>query len=362
MLSHDEVVRLNQELAGTKVLSVYLDAVERNPAARRAWRVRLDRMLKTLGEGLKDAPGEERAAAGAAAALLLRELERYDGLLPGRGWVGFATPDRLRHAAPSPVPMPDLVRWEDGAHVVPYLRAMKQSRPVTAVLADRRHARIFRYLFGELHEEAEFRSDAEAAVGSFAGSSKRASTHSGMRGESRGDAAKRSEQASAQRMLREVRDALAEPASEGHLLVVAGAPETTAALLRVLPERAVERTIEVAGVTADATPAELKEAVESAASALSTRLQRTLVEQVIDVTRSAGRACLGRDHTERALQAGAVETLILSRAFALAEPDVAERLVDHAFEQGAAVEEISEMAAKELDREGGIGARLRFAA
>jgi hypothetical protein len=362
MQSHDEVVQLNQELAGTKVLSVYLNAEETDPAVRRAWRVRLNAMLKALDDGLKDAPEEERTSARAAAALLRRELERYGGLLPERGWVGFATPDRLWHAAPSPAPMPDFIRWEDGAHVAPYLRAMKQSRPVTAVLTNRRHARIVRYMHGELREEGEFWSDAATADGSSAGSSKRASTHSGVRGESRGDAAKRSEQVAAQRMLREVQDALSEPTSEGHLLVVAGAPETTAALLHALPERARERTIEVSGVHADATPAELKDVIESAASALSVRLQQALVEQVIDITRSAGRACLGREHTERALQAGAVETLILSRSFARAEPDLAERLVDHAFAQGAAVEEISEVAAKDLDREGGIGARLRFAA
>jgi hypothetical protein len=362
MPSHDEVVRLNQELAGTKVLSVYVNAEETNPAARRAWRVRLDRTLKALDERLKDAPAEERTAARAAAALLLAELERFGGLLPERGWVGFATPDRLWYAAPSPAPMPDLVRWEDGAHVSPYLRALKQSRPVTAVLADRRRARIFRYLHGELREEAEFRSEADTAVGPSAGSSKRASTHSGVRGESRGDAARRSEQVSSQRLLREVRDALSEPASEGHLLVIAGAPETTAALLRALPERAGERTIEAHGVPADASAAELKEAVESAASALSIRLQQALVDQVIDAARSGGRGCLGREHTERALQAGAVETLILSRAFARAEPGAAEHLVDQAFDQGAAVEEISEATAKELDREGGIGARLRFEA
>jgi hypothetical protein len=362
MLSHDEVVRLNQELAGTKVLSVYLNAEETDPAARRAWRVRLNSMLKALEEGMKDGPEAEQIAARAAVGLVREEVERHTGQLPGRAWVGFATADRLWYIDSLPTPMPDLARWEDGAHVAPYLRAMKQARPVTAVVADRRHARIYRYANGELREEAEFWSDTATADSTSGGSSKRSGTHSGVRGESRGDAAKRVEQASAQRMVREVLEALSEPARDGHLLVLAGNSETTTALLRALPERARERAMEASGTLADATPAELKDAVETAASALSVRLQHALVEQVIDATRSAGRACLGREHTERALQAGAVETLILSRAFARAEPGVAERIVDHAFEQGAVVEEISEAAAAELDREGGIGARLRFAA
>jgi hypothetical protein len=180
MLSHDEVVRLNQELAGTKILSVYLNAEETDPAVRRGWRVRLNPMLKALDDGLKGAPEAERTSARAAAALLLRELDGYDGLLPGRGWAGLATPDRLWHAAPLPAPMPDLARWEDGAHVAPYLRAMKQSRPVAVVLADSRHARVFRYTHGEVREEGVFWSDAASVDGSSAGSSKRASTHSGV--------------------------------------------------------------------------------------------------------------------------------------------------------------------------------------
>lgn len=362
MPNQDEVLRLNQELAGKKVLSVYVSAEERDPAARRVWRVRVNGMLKGLEEELKDADDAELTPARAAMALVREELERHTGQLPGRGWVGFATPDRLWYAGSLPVPMPDLARWEDGAHVAPYLRAMKQSRPVTAVLADRRRARIYRYAHGELREERELWSDAALADVSASGSSKRASTHTGVRGEARGDAAKRVEQTAAQRLIREVQDALSEPSSDGHLLVLAGSSEMTAGILAGLPERARERTMELSGVQADATPAELKEAVEEAASSLSLRLQRALVEQVIDTTRSAGRACLGAEQTERALQAGAVETLILSRSFARSRPEVAERLVDEAFEQSAVVEEISEEAAGELDREGGIGARLRFTA
>lgn len=362
MPSRDVVVQLNRELAGTKVLSVYLNAEETDPAERRAWRIRLNGLLKGLADGLVGAPEEERRAARAAAALLGQELARYDGLLPGRGWVGFATPERLWHAEPTPVPMLDQVRWEDGAHVAPYLRALKQSRPVTAVVADRRHARIFRYLHGELREEGVLWSDAAPADGPAAGGSKRASTHSGARGETRGDAARRSEEVATQRLFREVSDAVSASVRDGHLLVVAGNPENVAALLRAVPERARERTIDLPGVPTDATHAELKEAIEAAASALSIRLQRGLVGEVLEATRSAGRACVGREHTERALQAGAVDTLVLSRTFARAEPDAAERLVDRALEQGAAVEEISEVAAGELDREGGVGARLRFGA
>lgn len=362
MLTHEEAVRLNQTLAGTKVLSVYLRTGETDPAERRAWRIRLNGMLKALEEGLAEAPEAERRAARASIERIERELEGFGGRLPERGWAGFATADAVHHAGPTPAPVPDLVRWEAGAHVAPYVRVLKQSRPVSAVVADQRRARLLTYRHGELREDEVLWSDYALAEGVPDGASKRASTHSGMRGEARSDAARRGVEDSARRLLREAGEALEARAREGHLLVVGGSAETARALLASLPERTRARTIEAPGLRAEASLAELKEVVEDAASALSERLQRALVEEVLDLTRADGRACLGPERTGRALEAGAVDTLVLSRAFARAEPDLAERFVDRALAQGAAVEEISEAVAAELDREGGIGARLRFAA
>lgn len=361
MLSHEEVLRLHNDLGKRMVLSVYLNAEESDPAERRAWRVRLNGMLKEQADGWAGGSSEEGKAARSAVDLLERQLTRYPGLLPEGGWVGFATAERVWYAGPTPAPMPDLVRWEEGAHVAPYVRALKQSRPVTVVVADQRHARILDYRQGEMKEEQVLWAESVIVDSSSAGSSKRAATRSGMRGAPRGDVAQRIGVVTTRRMLREVLDAVAEPIDRGHLLVLAGSAETTTSLLRALPERARERTIDLPGLTVDATPARLREGVEAAASTLSIRLQRALVDEILDTTRSAGRACLGLERTERALRAGAVDTLVLSRAFARAEPDLAEQLVDLTFDHGAGVEEISEAAAEELDREGGIGARLRFA-
>lgn len=361
MLSYDEVVRLNQDLGDVDVLSVYLHADEADPAERRAWRIRLDGMMKALETSLADAPAETRRAVRAAAERVTGELEAHDGILPGRGWVAFSAADRLWYAGGLPAPVRDLVRWEKGVHVAPYLRALKQSRPVTTVVSDHRRARIFGYVHGELSEIRRIDADLPASDGSAAGSSSRAGARSGARGESRSDAAQRVENTATQRMLREVETVVSSAAGDGHLVVLGGNSDTTASILRALSERVKERTIELSGITADSPNAELRTAIESAASALSLRLQRALVDQVIDTTRSAGRASLGRERTERALEAGAVDTLLLTRSFVNGEPDVAEHLVDLSFDQGATVVEIGGDAAAELDREGGIGARLRYA-
>lgn len=360
MVTDDVVVRLNQELAGTKVLSVYLHAEENDPAERHAWRLRLAGMLKEVEDGLADVPSKERRAFQAAVEQIEEELAQYTGYLPKRGWVGFATPERLWHASPLPAPMPDLVRWEDGAHMAPYVRALKQARPVTVVVLDRRHARFCQYVHGELSEKEVLHSNSAIVDGQPEGSSKRAAGSSGQRGEARVDAARRSEDAATQRMLGDVVDRVEAAAKSGHLLVVGGSSEAVSSLMRSLSTAASDRTMEVSGISTDVSAAQLKEAVEEAASALSLRLQRNLVNEVIETTRSAGRACLGHEQTERALQAGAVDTLVFSRSFARNHPGAVEQLVDRTLEQGGSVEEISEAAATELDREGGIGARLRF--
>jgi hypothetical protein len=359
MLSQDEVLRLHADLGDRKVLSVYINGEETDPAERRAWRIRLSHMAKDLQARVAEEAPEDRDDLRSAFGLIEQELAHYTGLLPERGWVGYATSDRLWSAGTSSVPMPDLVRWEISVHVTPYIRALKQSRPVLAIVTDQRHARVFRYQYGTLEEVGKFEAD---FVSNDTGpsSSKRPSTHSGSRGETRIDATRRMEGSSTQRMLREVVAAIPESADENPLMVVAGNAELVTNLMHALPDRVRERTIDIPALKVDATSAELKEAVETAASALSLRLQRALVEKVIEAARSEGRGALGRERTERALEAGAVETLVLSRTLSRAEPDYADRLVDMAIERSATVEEISESAAAELDREGGIGARLRF--
>jgi peptide subunit release factor 1 (eRF1) len=360
MLSHEAILRLHQDLGHRKVLSLYLNAGETNPAERRAWRLRLSGMLKQLDAELGTRDSDEQEAARSALALLEAELARYPGLLPERGWVGFASADRVWHAGPTPAPLPDLVRWEQGVHVAPYVRALKQSRPVTTVVADQRHARIYGYLHGELREDQVLWADSVIADSSSAGASKRASTHSGMRGEPRGDTARRISEVATQRMVREVLTKLPERVGEEGLLVITGTSETMSTILRALPDRLRTRAIDVPGVHTDASDAELREVVEAAASELSARLQKDVVDEVIEATRSAGRACLGRERTERALRMGAVDTLVLSRAFTRAHPDLTERLVDLTLDHGARVEEVAEAAAESLDREGGVGARLRY--
>src|SRR5690606_8319292 len=140
-----------------------------------------------------------------------------------------------------------------------------------------------------------------------AGSSKRAAGQSGMRGEPRAETAQRNEEVSAQRLLREVVDKVVSAAGDECLVAVGGSPEMAKHVFSSLPDRVQSRSLELSGLPTDATDAQLRDAIESAASTISERLQAELVHDVVETTRSDGRAALGLERTERALQVGAVE-------------------------------------------------------
>ena len=121
MLNHEKLMELYRELRQQKVLSVYLDVDQHNPAERNKWRVRLEHEISRKGRELNGSAAE-REGFEQAWGLLRESLEGFESFVPDRGWVGFATPERVWYAEHVPVPMPDGVFWGDGIHVAPWLR------------------------------------------------------------------------------------------------------------------------------------------------------------------------------------------------------------------------------------------------
>lgn len=358
MLTREEFIVLYRKYRHTKVLSIYLDADEHDPAKRRAWRRRLDQLLEQLEPTIEDRA--DREAYDKALALLKKELRRYDAFLPDRGWAGFATADELIYAETLPVPMPDLARWELGLRAAPYVRALKQALPVTTVLVDSRQARLFRYVQGEFEELEPVQADMFFGDLSDVNMSKRAATHTGVRGMTDADAAQRFASVGADRLLKHLVERIRDRDSEG-TVVVGGTREMTAALIQRLPRALDGRVYEDPTIAFHTPLAELKRATEAAASTVTIQRHAKLVDQVIDAARSGGRGCLGRQATEQALRERRVESLLVSRRLARDDPEYVDFCVGTAFEQDAAVEELNGEPAAKLDAAGeGIGARLRF--
>jgi hypothetical protein len=288
-------------------------------------------------------------------------LEGFDAFMPDRGWVGFATPDRVWYAENVPVQMPDGVYWEEGIRVAPYVRGLKQSRPVVVVVADSRRARIFRYHGGDVAELQDCRADTFMGDLTDVNMSKRAMSHTGVRGETSTDAGKRALDISSGRMFRHVAEIATGLVGSVGFLILGGVTETVARALSEFPKHLHPRIIDAPTLYVEIGDAELKETVESAASELTRRYQMELLETVIESAGPGGRACVGRDDTLRALQEMRVDTLLLSRTLIRSEPERADECVGAALAQGASVEELSDDGAERLDAlGGGMAARLRY--
>jgi hypothetical protein len=361
MLTHEELVRLYRDNQSTQVLSVYLDAQATDPAQRSVWRKRLDQELSEAERGLEQLPPEDREGFGGAVGLLRGELKGFDAFLPGKGWVGFATPDRVLYAETVAVPMPDLVRWERGLRVAPYVRGLKQARTVVVVLIDRRRARLFEYRDGVVSELPGVVADTDVGDLTDVGVGKRGATHSGVRGQTGSDAAQRFLDAGSERMIKGLMETLETRLAGDGFLVLGGTPETISAMTQHASSYRTGRLLEQPSLHLDMSAAQVRDAAEAAASTLTRRLQGELVEDVVDQAHARGRGCLGREASEKALLEGRVDTLLLTRRFILGQPDFADHCVGAALDQQADVQELSGEPADTLDREGGgIGARLRF--
>jgi hypothetical protein len=360
MLTQDELVDLYRNLRQKPVLSVYLDGKATDFAERKAWRRRLDQQVADARKRV-NGEGGEAEAFDRALARIQDSLADFDNFLPDRGWVGFATDDGLVHAGAVRVPMPDLVRWENGIRVAPYVRALKQERLVLAILVDSRRARIFEYRGGSLEEPENLNAETFLGDLSDVNVSKRPTAHSGVRGKTGTDAAQNYLGVGSERMIKKLTDRVLERAGTQAHVVLGGSQEAVNQLRDHLPQQVRERAIERTNLRVELSEAEVRDALEQAASELNQSIQEKLLAEVVDLARSGGRGALGVEAVEKALKEARVDTLFLSRGFIRANPDFADHLVGAAFEQHAEVEELSTDAASRLDTEGeGVAARLRY--
>ena len=363
MLTYDRLVKLYRELEDENVLSIYVDGDQHDPAQRDAWRTRLESGIAALRrqiESLDD--GEQIGAFEKAWAHVARELRPLgDAFLPQRAWVAFATADGLVHAGGLSAAMPDQVHWERGVRVAPYVRALKQERPVTVAIVDSRRARLFEHVDGDIRELQSLRADTFVGDLTDVGVRKSPARTSGQRGETSSDHAQRVLEVAAERMLKDVVSTLEEHAGSQGIIVLGGNPESVRHLANAMPKRFADRVEERPSLHVEMSVPELQKEVRAAAGDLSERVHLRMVQELADAARSGARGSLGPEATEQALQEGRVDTLLLSRDFIREQADYADRCVGTAFAQGADVEEVSGEAgepARPRGERGGCAAAL----
>ncbi len=361
MLTRDQLADLYRGLQQERVLSVYLDGVGKDPARRRVWRRRLAQELEREAHRLGLDNSDEKDGFETAQELVLKKLDDYQSFLPGKGFVAFATADGIRHAETLPVQVPNLVRWGTGPKVAPYIRGLKQLRPMVTALVDGRRGRVFRYKEARVEEVLDLRSDTFLGDLTDEASRKMASTHSGTRGKTATDAAQRYLEVAAGKMLKKVRDLVCDLACEDGFVLLGGTQEALAILRPMMPKVMDRRILENTSLFVEMSLPEVKAATAEGASALAKRRQQELLDQIEEQTYARGNGCLGGENTVRALMDGSVDILVLSRSFVEANPDFADQCVGQAFRQNAEVRVLGGGPADRLDEVGGgIGARLRY--
>jgi peptide subunit release factor 1 (eRF1) len=255
------------------------------------------------------------------------------------------------------------VAWQRGIRAAPYVRALKQERPVLVVLVDGRRARLFEQVEGSITEMEGLLAEVEGGDLAEQGIRKRPARASGVRGATATDQGQRLREVAAERLRKEVADLIQERSREDGIVVLGGADDAVKRVLTLLPRGLQGRVAQRAGLHLDMSHAEVREAIRAAAGDLSEQGHLALVTGVVDAARAGGKGSLGPEETMKALEGMRVDTLLLSRAFIQEHPALADRAVALAFSQSAYVEELSGEAGSRLDQEGdGVAARLRFLA
>lgn len=359
MLTYADLVTLEPSLRAGGVLSVYLDGTSTDPAAQRAWRVRLQHALDEIRGRLASAPHAEREKFAACVRALDAELAGLDGAIGAPGWVAFVTPEGVWHAARTPATMPTLAVWRTGAFVTPYLRALKESRPVIVGVVDATHATLYRYRFGAMQQMDAFIAESVDAPPAHMGDAPRMGFHAGTRGVSGRDAAQRARRESMARMLRALARRATALVGEDGWLVLGGIPRVVAhasALMIPLAPRMLQHL----SLDVHASPAEIADAARAGASTLRDRWDARQLEEIVAQADARALGVVGPPAARRALSLSCVRSLLLTPRFLAEHGQVAEQAVRRAFDQNASVEDVVRDVADRLDALGGIAASLRY--
>jgi hypothetical protein len=358
MMTHHELAELSRGQRDEMVLSIYLAREHTDPGKLDVWKKRLTAATASERRRVEDESPDDVAIFDHALQLIMSSVASIGRVLPHSGWVAFATGDRLLRSEGLPFAPLNVVRFRKGAYVGPYLRSQDYTRPIAVALVDRWRARLFRYQHGDLHESKDLLGNPGELDVSGSGMRKGAASVSGVRGATRSDAASRALDTETERFRRQVAAEVLAMAGESGGVALGGAKGAVRALRAMLEDDLEGRFVELFYLDLEASSDELMLSVEEAASRLSAASHTQLLDAC---EHSAGGAGLGWNNVQRALAAGAVETLVLSEGLLESSPDATEELLILALEKGATVEAIRGEAGRRLLHDwDGVATRLRF--
>lgn len=361
MLTYNDLADLGRSLRDHTVLSVYVNGAEQDPAKRRRWRIDVRNSLNDIESWLEGSSHAEREAFASCRRMLVEQFDTTPGLLRGPGWAAFYTTDGARYAGPVPAAVPTMAVWSTGPCLTPYVRALKEGRPVFVLIADSRKVRIFRYAERAVALEETVRAIAHVEHPSHMGAPPRPGFHSGTRGTTGTDEAQRELREGTAHMLNLAAERATQLATDTAIVVAGGIPTVAAALLRLLPPELARRASQAERLDVHATKAQVADAARQSASKLRDAQDLQRIDEILAGAAINGFGVTGSVETQRSLEQGSVREVYFTLTFLENHAADAEAIVRLALGTRAQVEQVSGAAAARLEQVGGIAARLRYA-
>jgi hypothetical protein len=359
MLSHADLIRLEQQLRDETVLSIYVNGDVADVAARGQWRTALRNALDAVEGSLGSSTHADREAFSAARTLAMNAIDRYAAGEEAPGWMGLVTARAVHHAGVVPVPVPTAATWSQGANLAPAIRILKEARPVLIVVADSTNARIYRYVDRTITLEDSIDRDAKVDQPYHMSRPAPQGFSSGTRGRPGAEAAQREQRHATDTMLSEVTARLEQLAVDDAWILIGGIDVVANALHGRLDKRLSARAA-VIPIDVHDNEARLAEITREHASRLRAAEDLKRVDDVLAANAAGGTGAVGLKDIDRALFNGQVHELFVTSEFVEKHADEAVSAIRRAFDESATVEHVSGDAATRLDAAGGIAARLRF--
>lgn len=362
MLTYTRLVALHRALSNKRVLSVYLDGSASDPAVQRSWRVQLDHGIVDLRRWLANSSRAEREEFERCVHRLDVAVAAFTAGIGAPGWAAFITADGVHDAQLLPAPAPTLAVWSTGPCIAPYMRALKEHRPVVVLLVDARRASIYRYCLGKADRVDVIRAHHVLGKPEHMGTPARLGFHTGTRGSSRRDAAQRTLLRGRDRMIAEAVTRAHELAGTDGWIVIGGIKRVAARLAQLLVPLAPNRVIHVDSLDVHASEAEIAETARSAASELRDAVDDRRIAEIIEMAGAHGLGTIGSADAFLALEDSSVRDLYVTDRYLEDHAAEVERAIRAALAQDASVEEVSGRAAERLNEHGGMAVGLRFRA
>jgi len=359
MLTQTQLAELYRSLGAERVLSVYIDGTATDPA-KRLWRLQLDNSLTDLRTWLEGSPHDEREQFARSEEFLQQALGRLVAGVGAPGWAAFITKDGVRDAQHLPVPVSTLAVWSSGPCLAPYMRALKESRPVLVAVADARKADLYEYRLGQLERLESVHSHHTIRDPYHMSAPSRQGFHTGTRGTPGRDSAQRSQLAGRDRMLAETVDRIIDLAGKESWILLGGIKREVAQLAKDLAPALPNRVLDLDSFDVHASEAEIAEAARTGASTLRDDFDARRIEELAGLAAAHGLGVMGPGDTRTALAQASVRELYFTHRYLLDHASETEEAIRSALDQDASVEEVSGRAAALLDEHGGLAAGLRF--